>query len=73
LLETIQRYQATSQTERLKFQLKRRLRSYLNVYGGLPPEIEQKVQESSDEIDRDSHDAPKKVAETINLLRDGFI
>jgi len=73
MLETIRRYQTMSQGDRLKFQLKRRLRSYLNVYGGLPPEIDGKVQAALNEIERGTKDATEKVLEAVSLLKDGFI
>lgn len=73
MLKTTDEYKAKLPVERLKFRLGKRLRSYLAVYGNLDQELEEKVQEALESIEKDSPDARAKVDEAILALKDRFI
>jgi len=73
MLEMVKRYQGLSPVDRLRFRLRRRLRSYLNVYGGLSPELEAKTQAALEAADSGTPDAADKVNLAISALKDGFV
>jgi radical SAM superfamily enzyme YgiQ (UPF0313 family) len=73
ILKAIDRYLGMSLPERLEFQLQRRLRAYLAVYGGLEPELKQKVEEAFESIQTGSADAEAKVDQTVSAIRSRFM
>ncbi len=73
MLDVISSYQSKSPMERLRFRLERRRRSFVSVYGGLPAEVQEAVQEAVDAIESEAADAADKVETAINLLKQSFI
>jgi len=73
MLEIIARYQAMPSRDRLRFRLKRRLHSYLSVYGGLPAELEAQVHTALAAADSTTPDAELLVNAAISALKDGFV
>jgi hypothetical protein len=73
MLKVIDEYQSMSLKDRLQFRLRKRLYAYLAIYGGLEPELNRKVEEAFESIQRDSVGAELKVEEAILALKDGFI
>ncbi len=73
LLKRIAEYKAMLPSERLLFTLKRRLGSYVAVYGRLDQGLNQKVEEAFEGIQKGLPEAEAKVDEAISALKDGFV
>jgi len=73
ILEAIKQYKNKSFMEKLKFRLEHRLQSYLGVYGGLAPELNQKIQEAQESIQKESPQAEAKTNQAIAALKEGFV
>jgi hypothetical protein len=73
MLDVISSYLSKSLRERLRFRLERRRRSFFAVYGGLPAEIEEKVECAARALESDAADASQKVDEAIAALKQGFV
>ncbi len=73
IIERISRYQQKSLTEKLEFRLKRRLQSYVAVYGGLDQHVHQRIDEAMDAIQSGSPDAAEKTNQAIAALKQGFV
>lgn len=59
--------------ERLTFRLHRRLRSFIAVYGGLEPELEELVRVAQEAILKDRPDAAAQTDAAIAALKEGFV
>jgi radical SAM superfamily enzyme YgiQ (UPF0313 family) len=73
MFKTVAEYQAMPLMERLRFRLKRRLGSYLSVYGGMNKSLNEKVQQAWESITKESPEAQDKVEDVILALREGFL
>ncbi|MBN1643855.1 MAG: radical SAM protein [Dehalococcoidales bacterium] len=73
ILERISRYQQKSAMKKLEFRLKRRLQSYLGVYGYLDEELDAKITEAMEDIQSEAPDAAEKVNQAIAALKQGFV
>jgi len=73
MLKTIGEYKAMLPLERLKFRLKRRLGSYLAVYGGLSQELMERVEAAFKSIESEAPDAEGKANQVILTLKEGFM
>lgn len=73
MLDTIASYQSKSPLERLRFCLERRRRSFASVYGGLPAEVQEEVQQAVNAIESEAPDAAEKVRAAITVLKQSFI
>lgn len=73
MLETISRYLAKAPMERLRFCLERRRRSFYNIYGGFPAEIQELLERANEAVGRESPDAAQKVNEAIGAIKQGFL
>ncbi len=73
MLEIISKYKAMPLLERLEFRLKRRLGSYLSVYGGLGDGLRERVEAAFNSIESEAPDAEEKANEAILALKQDFI
>jgi hypothetical protein len=73
MLETIARYLSKAPMERLKFCLERRRRSFYSIYGGLPAEVQELLDQANDAIEAEAPDAAFKVNEAIDAMKQGFL
>jgi len=73
MLETISEYKAMLPLERLKFRLKRRLGSYLAIYGGLSQGLKERVEAAFQSIESGAPDTQEKVDKAILTLKEGFM
>ena len=73
MLEIIQGYRKKLPMEKLAFRLERRLQSYLAVYGHLPPELKDKVQEAWEALKQERPEAQAKTDAAILALKEGFV
>jgi len=73
MLDTVNSYLSKDTFERLRFCLERRRRSFVMVYGGLPPGVQEEVEQASDAIRREAPDAADRVRKAIGLLKQSFI
>jgi hypothetical protein len=73
MLETISRYLSKSPMERLRFSLERRRRSFCNIYGGLPMEIQELLDRANEAIKAEAPDAARMANEAIGAMKQGFL
>jgi radical SAM superfamily enzyme YgiQ (UPF0313 family) len=73
ILQMISSYQQKPAMEKLEFRLKRRLESYIGVYGGLDQNLNQSITEAMNAIQSGSPDAHGKTDQAIAALKQGFI
>ena len=73
MLKTIEKYKNMLPLERLNLRLQRRLQSYLAVYGGLEHELNLKVQEALESIQKELPDAETRANNAISALKAGFV
>jgi hypothetical protein len=73
MLETVSRYLSKAPIERLKFCLERRRRSFYSIYGGLPAEVQELLDQANDAIEAEAPDAAFKVNEAIDAMKQGFL
>ena len=73
ILERISNYQQKPPTKKLEFRLKRRLQSYIGVYGSLDQDLNQKITEAMNAIQSESPDAQDKTNQAIAALKQGFV
>lgn len=73
MLGTIAAHLSKEPMERLAFCLERRRRSFYSVYGGLPPEVQEKVQRAAEAINCEAPDAAEKVRVALDILKESFI
>jgi hypothetical protein len=73
MLETIAAYLAKPPMDRLSFCLERRRRSFHNIYGGFPAQIQELLSQAQDAVRAESPDASVKVNEAISALKQGFL
>ncbi len=73
ILERISRYQRKPLMEKLEFRLKRRLQSYIAVYGRLDQHLHQRITETMNAIQSESPDAEEKTNQAIAALKQGFV
>lgn len=73
MLATIAQYRAMALVERLEFRLRRRLSSYLSVYGGMDEDLRERVEQALQSITSESPDAEAKVETAISAIKQGFI
>ena len=73
ILERISRYQQKPPIEKLEFKLKRRLQSYIAVYGILDQHLHQRVTEAMNAIGSKSLDAEEQTNQAIAALKQGFV
>ena len=73
ILRRISLYQQKSLMDKLEFRLNRRLQSYVAVHGGLDQNLHQRITETLDAIQSESHDAEEKTNQSIAALKQGFI
>ncbi len=73
ILERISSYQQKPPIEKLEFRLKRRLQSYIAVYGSPDQNLHQSVTEAMNAIKLKSSDAEEKTNQAIATLKQGFV
>lgn len=73
ILKVIDHYLGLPEVERLRFRFRRRLLSYLQIYGTLPEELKPVVAEAQEVIQPPSSNAAHIVDRAINALKQGFI
>lgn len=73
ILERISNYQQKPPTKKLEFRLKRRLQSYIGVYGRLDQDLNQSITEAMNAIQSESPDAQDKTNQAIAALKQGFV
>ncbi len=73
MLATISAYLAKPPLERLHFCLERRRRSYYQVYGGFPAEVQGLLEQARDALRGERPDAALLVNEAIGALKQGFV
>ncbi len=73
LLAIIDRYLRLQPLERLDYRLKKRLGSYLSIYGGLDAALEKKVEDALQSLRMAAPDAPARVDAAIAALKQGFV
>lgn len=73
LLGVVSDYGRMLPLEKLAFRLRQRLLSFLSVYGSLPPELEERVQEAREALQKESPDAGTKVDAAVAALKEGFV
>ncbi|MBI2979747.1 MAG: radical SAM protein [Chloroflexi bacterium] len=73
ILGEISKYQQKPPMEKLKFRLNRRLRSYLGAYGVMSQELNRKVAEALESIQKEAPEAESKTNQAISALKDEFI
>ncbi len=73
ILERISRYPRNPIMEKLEFRLKRRLQSYIAVYGRLDQHLHQRITETMNAIQSESPDAGEKTNQAIAALKQGFV
>lgn len=73
MLKAISEYKGMPLVDRLSFRLKRRLQSYLAVYGGLDKVLDEKVQTALESLQKEFPDAEERVDEAILALKNGFV
>ena len=73
ILERISNYQQKPPTKKLEFRLKRRLQSYIGVYGSLDQDLNQSITEAMNAIQSESPDAQDKTNQAIAALKQGFV
>ncbi|MFP3975470.1 MAG: radical SAM protein [Dehalococcoidia bacterium] len=73
ILERISRYQQKPLMEKLEFRLKRRMQSYLAVYGDMDQDLQQRINEAMNAIQSESPDAEEKTNQAIAALKLGFV
>ncbi|MEW6276422.1 MAG: radical SAM protein [Bacillota bacterium] len=73
ILATIRNYLQMPLSARLKVQLERRLSSYLAVYGRLEEKVAAKVELAAEALQKETPDAPGKVKDALDALKQAFI
>jgi len=73
ILSTIRNYLRMPLSARLKMQLERRLSSYLAVYGRLEEKTAAKVELAAEAVQKEAPDAPGKVRDALDALKQAFI
>jgi hypothetical protein len=73
MLATLAAYRGRGPLERAAFRLKRRLTSWLSVYGPVSGDLESKVQQAQEALRKESPDWEIKVEEAVSALKEGFI
>ncbi|MEW6423685.1 MAG: radical SAM protein [Bacillota bacterium] len=73
ILATIRNYLQMPLIARLKVQLERRLSSYLAVYGRLEEKVAAKVELAAAAVQKEAPDAPGKVRDALEALKQAFI
>lgn len=73
ILERISRYQQRPLMERLEFSLRRRMKSYVAVYGRIDQEIQRKIDSALEAIHSESPQAEEKTNKAITALKKGFV
>jgi radical SAM superfamily enzyme YgiQ (UPF0313 family) len=73
ILAAIQKYLQMPPADRLRVQLERRLSSYLAVYGQLAEKVAAKVNLARESLQKEAPDAPGKVKDALDALKQGFI
>jgi hypothetical protein len=73
ILQVIDDYLQTPESERLAFRLRQRRRSFLTVYGSFPEPLEEKVEAAWDALRREAPDARERVDAAIAALKEGFV
>jgi hypothetical protein len=73
ILNLIDGYRNLPENDRLAFQLKRRLRSYLNIYGNVRPELEETIKFAKEALEYELPDSRLIVDNVLQRLREGFI
>lgn len=73
ILGVIAAYREMLPMEKLAFRLRQRLHSFLSVYGRLSPELEEKVQEAREALQKEKPEAAIKVDAAIFGLKEAFV
>ena len=73
ILKTINTYKSMPPHDKLNFTLKRRLHSYLAIYGELDQSLKEKVERASESLQNDSPDATIMISEAVSALKSGFM
>ena len=73
MLNTISAYLSRPPMDRLSFCLERRRRSYFNIYGGFPAEVQEVLDRAREAIRVEKADAALLVNEAISALKQGFL
>jgi len=73
ILNVIDHYLGLPNIERLRFKFRRRLLSYLQIYGTLPEELEPVVAEAQEALLSCSTGAAHRVDKAIDALKQGFM
>lgn len=73
ILNTIDHYLGLPEMERLRFRFRRRLLSYLQIYGTLPEELKTVVAEAQEALEASSVEAARKVDRAIDILKQAFM
>ena len=73
ILTVIRNYLQMPLISRLKVQLERRLSSYLAVYARLEEKVAAKVEPAAAAVQKEAPDAPQKVKEALDALKQAFI
>ena len=73
ILQIIDHYLGLPDIERLRFRLRRRLLSYLQIYGSLTDELKPVIAEAQEVVEASSPEAANIVDRAIESLKQGFI
>ena len=73
ILEVIDAYLRKPEPERMVLRLRQRQRSFLAVYGSLPEDLEEQVEQAWDALRRGTPEAVTKVDAAIAALKEGFV
>lgn len=73
ILKTIKKYLQRPLMERLQIQLQRRLSSYLGIYGRLEKRSAAAVDQALDAVRQEAPDAPEKVRQALDALKESFL
>jgi len=73
ILKVIEQYRSKSPMEKLEFRLKQRSQSFLGIYGWFEPELDRKVREAQESIQKELPNAEAKTNQAISVLKEKFV